>query len=295
MTSAGTSSPAEPSTSATPTETGPTFRLPAVVLWFVPFLLLLAYALVVTQFFHAQALWTGDRLVRATIVLLVTTAIFSVLWFGTAYAASLLFGEFMAVGVLALIARIPGLHRHVVVSPPRRPDTPQEVWGRFGALLLVTLGFELIFMILLVKGGDLVPRLAIDAPVRFFTYEALAGFGLALLIAPAAPFLVSRLRTRITDSLEFPLLWLAGLLLVVGGASILELEVLPGVVFDPALFLTSILLYAPAAWYVSLAFSRAELPSQHRFLQRAWKARGERFHFGRVRVVVEPEETVTEV
>lgn len=295
MNSAGTPSPTQAPSSAVPPPTEAVYRLPTLGLWFVPFLLLLAYVVVVTLFFHAEALWTGERLVRATVVLLVTTAIFSVLWFTTAYAASLLFGEFLAVAVLGMIARIPGLHRHVVVSPPRRPDTAAEVWGRFGALLLITLGFELIFMILLVKGGDLIPRLAINAPVRFFTYEALAGFGLALLIAPAAPFVVSRVRTRITDSLEFPFLWLAVLLLVVGGASILELEVLPGVVFDPALFLTSILLYAPAAWYVSLAFSRAEVLSQQRFLERAWKVRGERFHFGRVNVEDEPEGTVTEV
>jgi len=273
----------------------PPYRLPTLLLWFVPFLLVLAYVLVVTQFYHSEAHWTGERLARVLLLLLGTAALYSALWFVTAYAASLLFGEFVAAGVLRLLAWIPGLDRHVVITPPTRPDTPHEVWGRFGALLVVTLGFELIFMILLVKSGNLAPLLAIDAPFRFFTYEALAGFGLALLIAPAAPFLVSRLRTRITDSLEFPLLWLALLLLVVSGASILEVEVLPGVVFDPALFLTSILLYAPAGWYVSLAFSRAEVPSQKRFLARAWTLRSSRFHFGRIQAVDEPEGTITEV
>ena len=271
------------------------YRLPTIALWLVPFLLVLAYVLVVTQFFHAQALWTGERLLRVAFLLLVTTAIFSGIWFATAWGASLVFGEFVALGVLRLITWIPGIHRHVIVTPPQRPDRRDEVWGRFGALFLVTLGFELVFMILLVKSGDLAPRLAIDSPFRFFTYEALAGIGLALLLAPAAPFLVSRLRTRITDSLEFPYLWLAILLLVVGGASILEVEVLPGVVFDPSLFLTSILLYAPAAWYVSLAFSRAEAESQQRFLRRAWTSRSDRFHFGRLRIADDPEGTISEV
>jgi len=265
------------------------------VLWVVPFLLVVCYILLVTVFFHAQARWTGSRLLGASILLLVTTGLFSVLWYGVAYCSSLLLGEWVPFGVLGLIARIPGLDRHIVITPPHRPDTTKEVWGRFGALLFVTLGFELIFMILVVRSGALTPRLAIDAPFRFFTYEALAGLGLAILIAPAAPFLVSRVRTRITDSLEFPFLWLALLLLIVGGASILEVEILPGLVFNTALFLTSILIYAPAAWFVCLAFSRSESHAQALFLERAWKGRGHQFHFGRLQVVDEPEGTITEV
>ena len=264
-------------------------------MWLVPFALVLGYVAVVTLFFHSEARWTGEKLVGVTVLLLAITAGYSVLWYATAYVASLLFGEYVAFGVLALIARIPGIHRHVIVTPPQRPDTAREVWGRFAILLLITLGFELIFMILVVKRGDLAPRLAIGAPFRFFVDEVLAGLGLALLIAPAAPFLASRLRSRITDSLEFPLLWLAILLLVVGGASILELEVLPGVVFDPALFFTSVLLYAPAAWYVSLAFSRTEARAQQRFVSRAWRSRSRSFHFGRLKVTDDPEGTTTEV
>jgi len=271
------------------------YRLPTLLLWFVPFLLVIAYVLVVSTFFHADAHWTGDRLARVTFLLLLTAALFSLLWFAVAYIASILLGEFASLGILVLISRIPGIHRHVVITPPKRADTREEVWGRFGVLLLITLGFELIFMILVVKGGDLAPHLAIDAPFRFFTYEALAGLGLALLIAPAAPFLASRVRTRVLDSLEFPYLWLALVLLVAGGADILEVEVLPGFVFDPALFFTSILIYAPAAWYVSLAFSRTEILSQRRFLRRAWKVRNGRFHFGRIHVADEPEGTITEV
>ena len=278
-----------------PTVPGPTPRLPTVALWFVPFALVLAYILVVSLFFHAQAHWTGTRLVGVMVLLLTVTAIFSFIWFAVAFAASLVLGEFVTYGVLRLVAQFPGLHRHVVITPPPRPDTRHEVWGRFGILLLISLGFEVIFLILLVKQGDLAPSFAIDRPFRFYPDEALAGFGLGLLIAPAAPFLASRLRTRITDSLEFPLLWLAILLLAVGGSSILVLEVLPGFVFDPALFFTSILLYAPAAWYVSLAFSAAEASAQSRFLRRAWNGRGGRFHFGHLTVTDDPEETTTEV
>jgi len=280
---------------AAPVTAKPPFRLPTLWLWFVPFLLVIVYVVIVTQFFHAEAHWTGVRLIRVTVLLLLTAGAFSVVWFAVAYAASLLLGEYAAFGVLSLIARIPGINRHVIVTPPARPDTAHEVWGRFGVLLLITIGFELIFMILLVKGGDLAPQLAIDAPIRFFVYELLAGVGLALLIAPAAPFLASRARTRITDSLEFPYLWLALLLLIVGGASILEVEVLPGLVFNPALYFTSILIYAPAAWYVSLAFSRTEVEAQQRLLGRAWKARGGRLHFGKVNIVDEPEGTRSEV
>lgn len=282
---------------ATPSPSVPeaTARIPTLWMWFVPFLLVLVYIVVVNQFFHAEALWTGSRLSRVIILLLLVTAAFSIVWYSVAYVASLFFGEFVTLGILHLLARIPGLDRHVVITPPSRPDTPQEVWGRFGALLLVTLGFELIFLILIVQQGNLTPSYAIDRPFRFFLDEALAGLGLALLIAPAAPFLGSRLRTRITDSLEFPFLWLAILLLVVGGSSILLVEVLPGFVVNPALFFTSILFYAPAAWYVSLGFCATEAIAQRRFLRRAWATRGGRFHFGRMKVTDEPEGTTSDV
>lgn len=271
------------------------FRIPTLLLWLVPFLFVAAYVVLVDQFFHAQALWTGERVVRAVALLLIFTAAFSVVWYAVAYGAAVVLGEFVTLGVLHLIARVPGLHRHVVISPPTRPDTPQEVWGRFGILFLITLGFEVVFLILIVQQGNLAPNLAVDRPIRFFPDEALAGLGLGLLIAPAGPFLASRLRTRITDSLEFPLLWLALLLLVVGGSSILLLEVLPGFVFEPALFLTSILFYAPAAWYVSLAFSASEHRARRLFLDRAWRSRGGRFHFGRISVTDEPEGSRTDV
>ena len=271
------------------------YRIPALLTWLVPVVLIGTYILIITEFFHAPARWVGGRLLGATLLLLLTMVLFSIVWYLAGYLCSLVLGEWVAVGVLVLIAKFPGLNRHVVIAPPERPDASNEVWGRFGILLLITLGFELIFMILLLRHGDLAPQLAVDAPFRFFAYEFLAGLGLAILIAPAAPFLGSRLRTRVTDSLEFPLLWLALLLLVVGGASILEAEILPGLVFDPALFFTSILLYAPAAWYVSLAFSRAESVAQSRFLQRAAKSRGGRFHFGRLSVTDEPEGSTTEV
>jgi hypothetical protein len=272
-----------------------TARLPTVAMWVVPFLLVLVYVVIVTVFFHSQAPWTGARLLGVLLLLFAVTAIYSVLWFAVAFVASMFLGEYVPLAILHGIARVPWINRHVVVTPPERPDTVHDVWGRFGILLLITLGFEAIFLILIVQRGDLTPSFAIDRPFRFFPDEALAGLGLALLIAPAAPFLGSRVRTRITDSLEFPLLWLAALLLVVGGSSILLLVVLPGFVFNPALFFTSILLYAPAAWYVSLAFSATEVRAQRRFLERAWKTRGGRFHFGRIRVVDEPERTETEV
>lgn len=273
----------------------PTARLPTLLLWTVPFVFVVAYVVLVNGFFHAEAHWTGDRLIGVTLLLLAVTALFSFLWYAVAYLASLFLGAYVSLGILGLISRVPGLRRHVIVTPPVRPDTPAEVWGRFGALLLISLGFELIFLVLIVQRGDLAPYFAFGRPFRFYPDEALAGLGLALLLAPAAPFLASRVRTRVTDSLEFPLLWLAALLLVVGGTSILELEILPGFVFDPGLFLTSILLYAPAAWYVCLAFSRTEAAAQQRFLTLAWGRRGARFHFGRLEVTDEPDGTTTEV
>jgi hypothetical protein len=273
----------------------PTSRLPVIALWVIPFLLVVTYILLVDLFFHDQARWTGDRIIAITLLLLAVTLAFSVLWFAVAYAAAVLLGEFATLGILLLLAKIPGISRHVIVTPPSRPDTSREVWGRFGILLLITLAFELILMIVIIHRGELSPDLAVSRPVVFFVDELVAGTLLAILLAPAAAFLASRVRTRITDSLEFPLLWLALLLLVVGGVSVLEVDILPGVVFDPALFLVSILFYAPAAWFVCLAFSLSETTAQARFLRRAWTVRSGRFHFGRLKVLDDPEGTTTEV
>jgi len=264
-------------------------------MWLVPFLLVVAYVVLADSFFHTQARWTGDRPIEVALLLLSVTLLFSFLWYAFAYGAALLFGEFVPLGVLTLIARLPGIRRHVVVTPPTRPDSAREVWGRFGILLLILLGFELIIMIVIVRRGELGPDLVLNRPTIFFRDEAVSGLLLAALLAPAGAFLASRLRTRVTDSLEFPLLWLAILLVVVGGVSALEVEVLPGAVVNPGLFLISVLFYAPAAWFVALAFSRSEAVVQGRFLQRAWPLRNGRFHFGRIEVTDEPEETTTRV
>jgi hypothetical protein len=271
----------------------PNPALPTAVLWLVPLALVLAYVILVFVFFHHEAKWANDRVLGATILLLGTTVAFSAVWFGLAWAASLLLGEFGTLGILMLIARIPGVNRHVVLTPPSRPDTRREVWGRFGILFLIAIGFELIFMIVIVKGGHLAPNLVLVRPFYFFLYEFVAGVLLAILLAPIGAFLASRFRTRITDSLEFPLLWLAILLLVVGGAGVLEYVVLPGALGDPALFFTSVLFYAPAAWFVCLGFSRTESRVQAAFLQRAWRARSARLHFGRVEIRDEPAGTRT--
>ncbi|HKN07578.1 MAG TPA: hypothetical protein VJ021_08295 [Thermoplasmata archaeon] len=265
------------------------------MLWVVPFLLVLSYVILVDIFFHDAARWTGGRLVGITILLLAVTFAFSFLWYGFAYGVALILGEFVSLGVLLLLSKFPGLNRHVVVTPPSRPDSANEVWGRFGVLLLILLGFELIFMIVIVRGGELSPGLVLGRPFVFFRDEAVAGLLLAVLLAPVGAFLASRVRTRITDSLEFPLLWLAALLLVVGGVGVLTVEVLPGVVVNPGLFFTSVLFYAPAAWFVALAFSHSESRVQAGFLRRAWKVRSGRFHFGRVQIRDQPGDTTTDV
>jgi hypothetical protein len=282
-------------TSPAPALPGPNPRLPTALLWLLPLALVLLYVLLVTTFFHHEARWTGDRLVGATILLLGFTVAFSLAWFGIAWLASVVLGEYATLGVLMLIARIPGINRHVVLTPPTRPDTPKEVWGRFGILLLIAIGFEVIFMITIVERGHLSPNLVLTHPLDFFVDEFLAGVLLALLLAPIGAFFASRFRTRITDSLEFPLLWLALLLLVVGGTSVLELEVLPGAIGDPALFFTSILFYAPAAWSVCLAFVYSESRVQAAFLRRAWAARSARLHFGRIEIRDDPEGVRTQL
>ena len=284
-----------PPTTVPPSLPRPTSRLPVLPLWVVPLLLVVAYVVLVDLFFHDLARWTDSRIVGVALLLVAVTFAFSLMWYAIAYGSALLLGEFASVGVLVLVSRIPGLLRHVVVTPPSRPDSAREVWGRFAILFLVALGFELIFMIVIVHRGELSPDLALARPFVFFVDELIAGILLAVLLAPAAPFLAGRLRTRITDSLEFPLLWLALLLLIVGGVSVLEVDILPGVVINPTLFLVSILLYAPAAWFVSLAFSRSESTVQASFLQRAWRARSGRFHFGRLKVTDDPEGATTEV
>jgi hypothetical protein len=273
----------------------PTTRLPVPLLWGVPFLFVVTYVLLVHEFFHAEAHWTDERILGITLLLLGVTFAFSLLWYFFAYGAALLLGEFATLGVLLLVSKIPGINRHVVVTPPSRPDTAREVWGRFGILLVILLGFELIIMIVIVRHGELSPYLVLDRPFVFFRDEALSGLVLAALLAPVGAFLGSRLRTRITDSLEFPLLWLAVLLLVVGGVSVLTVEVLPGAVIDPGLFLTSILFYAPAAWFTALAFSFSEVTVQRSFVRRAWRVRSRTFHFGRIQIRDAPSDTITEL
>jgi hypothetical protein len=150
-------------------------------------------------------------------------------------------------------------------------------------------------MVTVFQRGDLSPQFAVSRPVAFFLEEALAGVFLAVVLSPAGPYLASRARLRITDSLEFPLLWLTLLLLVVGGVSVLAVTLLPRVEFDTALFLTSVLLYAPAAWFVALAFAWEETVAQNFFLRHAWEYRSARFHFGRMKVTDEPEGTTVEV
>jgi hypothetical protein len=255
----------------------------------------MAYAAVVNEFFHDEARWTDARFVGIVLVLLGITLAYSLVWFGLGVAASRTVGVFVPLGVLVLLARFPGVNRHVVIAAPRRPDTSRETWGRFGILFLVILGFELVYMVTVFQRGDLAPQFAVARPLAFFLEEALAGLLLAVVLSPAGPYFASRARLRITDSLEFPLLWLTLLLLVVGGVTVLAVSFLPRVAFDPVLFLTSVLLYAPAAWFVALAFSWEETVAQNLFFRRAWKYRSPRLHFGRLKVTDEPEGTTAEV
>jgi hypothetical protein len=99
------------------------------VLWVVPFLFVVVYVLVVVVYFHDQARWTDDRLTGITLLLLGITAAFSLVWYSVAYGASLLLGEYGTVGVLLLISKIPGITRHVVVTPPARAETPERSGG----------------------------------------------------------------------------------------------------------------------------------------------------------------------
>jgi hypothetical protein len=271
----------------------PRSRLPIVLLWLVPFLFVLLYAVVINTYYGHESRWAATGFWLITGELFGWTALFSGLWFAFGYAANLGLGELVPIGVLKLITRIPGIDRQVVIEPPTRPDSAFEVWGRFGIMFLFTLGIDLIFLVVVFHRGDVDPRLAVSHPIRILFDEALVGVLLAVTFAPAAPFLASRVRLRITDSLPFPLLWLAALLLVLGGTTILLVEVFPGVVLDPTLFLISILLYAPAAWYVSLAYSYGETRAQQRFLTHAWGRRTSTFHFGQLRIRDEPEGTET--
>jgi hypothetical protein len=270
-------------------------RLPFLALAVVPFLLVLGYALAVHQFYHDQARWTDDRLGAIVLLLVLVTVGFGALWYWVASRAAVAFGALVPLAVLRAVTSVPGLNRHAVVTPPTQPDSRRALWARFGARFLVALGFELIVLVAIVQRGAAHPSLVVYRPLQMFFDEAIAGVLLGLLLAPAAPFLASPLRIRITDALVFPLFWLALLLLLVGGTTVLEVEILPGAVVDPTLFLTTVLLYAPAAWFVSLGFSRSEAAAQNGFLRRAWGARSGRLHFGKLQVADLPEGTVHDV
>jgi hypothetical protein len=295
LVSAGSAASGAVPVEGAPSAPSATHPLPLVALWVVSFVLVLVYVLVVHEFFHDQARWTDARVLGIALVLLGITLVYSLVWFAVALGSSRTVGVLVPLGVRLLLGRFPGVNRHVVVTPPQRPDTFRETWGRFGILFLVTLGFELVYMVTVFQRGDLSPQFAVSRPIPFFLEEVLAGLLLAVVLSPAGPYLASRARLRITDSLEFPFLWLTLLLLVVGGAGVLAVALLPSVEFDPALFLTSVLLYAPAAWFVALAFTWEEAVAQNLFLRHAWKYRSARFHFGRMKVTDEPEGTTIEV
>jgi hypothetical protein len=260
--------------------------LPALALWGVPFLLVALYVVRVGAFFHAEARWTSSGLgeIGLAVVVLFATLAYSLLWYAVAYAAALSVGAFLSLGVLVVLGKLPVFRRHVVIAVPNRPDTPREVRDRFGVLFLVALCFELLYLVILFQRGELSPRFAVSRPTSFFFDEAIAGLLLGIILAPAGPFLAGRLRRRIVDSLEFPFLRLTLLLLVVGGASLAVVVLLPRIELNPALFFLSILVYAPAAWFIAPGFSRAEVAAQNLFLARAGRRRGPSFHFGQLEV-----------
>lgn len=246
----------------------------------------MSYVVLASTFFHSEARWTDARVgvVGLALSVVLATLVYSVVWFAVAYAAALSVGVLLPLGVLVALGKLPILRRHIVIAVPRRSDTPKEVWGRFGVLFAVTLGFELLYMVILFQRGDLTPRIVVLRPSSFFLEEALAGLLLGVAMAPAGPFLAGRVRLRIVDSLEFPFLWLTLLLLIVGGVSLAVVVLLPRIVVNPGLFFLSILIYAPAAWFIALGFSRAEATAQNRFLRRAWQKRSPNFHFGQLEV-----------
>ena len=266
----------------------PTYRIPLGWLWAIPFALVAAYLLVVHQFMAPQARWATRDLPSIAILLFMLLGLYSVVWFAAAYLGAFVLGEWVPVVVGWLLGWIPGAGRQIIVTPPTRPDTRKEVWGRFGILWGILLGIELIFLVLIERGGALNLNLTAYHPLVFFTDEIEVGLLLAVAIAPAAPFLAARLRVRIIDTLPFPYLWLGLVVLVLGGTTVAIVAVLPGATLDPRLFLVSLLIYAPVAWYLALAFSWGESTAQRRFLRRAWAFRSSRFHFGRLQIRDEP-------
>ena len=248
----------------------------------MPFLFVAAYVLLVLEFYHDEAHWTGLGFGLVLFEIGLTTAAYAVVWFFLAWGAAVSVGVLVPLGVMLLLGRIPIARRHAVVEVPDRVDTAFEVWGRFGLVFAIALGFELLFMIVLFHRGLLSPRIIVEHPELFFFDEGIAGVLLGVLLAPSGPYISARLKLRITDALPFPYLWLALLLLVIGGTTLAVLVVLPGLEREPAVFFLSILLYAPAAWFIALAYSRSEWSAQLRFLDHAWRHRDSHFHVGQL-------------
>jgi hypothetical protein len=243
-----------------------------------------AYILLVLTFYHDEAHWTGAPFVGVTLTIVITTAIFSLIWYGVAWFAALSLGVYAPLGFLLLVGRLPIGRRHAIVQVPDRADTPREVWGRFVLVFLVALGYELLFMIILFHRGLLSPHVIVLRPELFFFYEGIAGVILGVALAASGPYFASRVRLRIADSLPFPFVWLTLTLLVIGGTTLALLVVLPGIQREPLVFFLSILIFAPAAWFVALGYSRAEWRAQNYFLARAWPRRGPYLHFGDLEV-----------
>lgn len=125
-----------------------------MTVWVVPLLLVVSHVVLVDAFFRDQARWTCARLLAITLLLLGIALAFSLIWNTVAYGAAVLLGEFATLGVLRLLSQIPGLERDIVLTAPGRAHSRRGVWGRFGILFLIAIGFELIFMIVILRGDS---------------------------------------------------------------------------------------------------------------------------------------------
>ncbi len=227
-------------------------RMRTLLLWPVPALFVVLYLLLI-RFFHAAA-WSPLIGYGLLGLLLIAILVFSPVWYAVGWLSGRFLGTYAPWTVLRLLASLPLWPRRVVLTPLGQTPEGYGRTAKFLTLFALVLVFEVIYLAGSQRRGVTDPFEGSVLAGRFLLDVLLGGVLLGLLLSPAAPHLLGRLRLHIVGTLEFPMLWLTMMLLLVGGVTAALYALFPFTNGGLSHLLLSLLVYAPAAWYLSLGF-----------------------------------------